>query len=112
MEIPTFGRLLLHFLTKPSSLSILGHHGDEGATIADAILPGAAYTEKNATYVNMEGRAQQTRSKFFSYSFRKHLVFSFYFMLSCYFGFCDLSFCYVCFLLFLLGANSNHTLKL
>eukprot|EP00112_Aurelia_sp_Birch-Aquarium-sp1_P000914 Seg109.4 transcript_id=Seg109.4/GoldUCD/mRNA.D3Y31 product="NADH-ubiquinone oxidoreductase 75 kDa subunit mitochondrial" protein_id=Seg109.4/GoldUCD/D3Y31 len=38
-----------------------GHHGDEGANIADAILPGAAYTEKNATYVNMEGRAQQTR---------------------------------------------------
>ena len=24
------------------------------------ILPGAAYTEKQATYVNMEGRAQQT----------------------------------------------------
>lgn len=40
---------------------VTGHHGDEGANIADAILPGAAYTEKNATYVNMEGRAQQTR---------------------------------------------------
>lgn len=39
----------------------LGHHGDEGANIADAVLPGAAYTEKSATYVNMEGRAQQTR---------------------------------------------------
>eukprot|EP00794_Sanderia_malayensis_P003367 gene3367-3856_t len=38
-----------------------GHHGDEGANIADAILPGAAYTEKDATYVNTEGRAQQTR---------------------------------------------------
>jgi NADH dehydrogenase (ubiquinone) Fe-S protein 1 len=37
-----------------------GHHGDHGATIADAILPGAAYTEKQATYVNTEGRAQQT----------------------------------------------------
>ncbi|XP_056634252.1 NADH-ubiquinone oxidoreductase 75 kDa subunit, mitochondrial [Diorhabda sublineata] len=37
-----------------------GHHGDQGATIADAILPGAAYTEKQATYVNTEGRAQQT----------------------------------------------------
>jgi len=24
------------------------------------VLPGAAYTEKQATYVNMEGRAQQT----------------------------------------------------
>ena len=38
-----------------------GHHGDAGAHRADAILPGAAYTEKEATYVNMEGRPQQTR---------------------------------------------------
>ncbi|XP_058056822.1 NADH-ubiquinone oxidoreductase 75 kDa subunit, mitochondrial-like [Anopheles bellator] len=37
-----------------------GHHGDAGAQLAHAILPGAAYTEKQATYVNMEGRAQQT----------------------------------------------------
>ncbi|XP_076183124.1 NADH dehydrogenase (ubiquinone) 75 kDa subunit isoform X2 [Ptiloglossa arizonensis] len=38
----------------------IGSHGDEGASIADVILPGAAYTEKVATYVNTEGRAQQT----------------------------------------------------
>lgn len=38
-----------------------GHHGDVGATMADVILPGAAYTEKYGTYVNTEGRAQQTR---------------------------------------------------
>ncbi|MFM2043705.1 MAG: NADH-quinone oxidoreductase chain [Pseudomonadota bacterium] len=38
-----------------------GHHGDRGAHRADVILPGAAYTEKNATYVNLEGRAQQAR---------------------------------------------------
>jgi NADH-quinone oxidoreductase subunit G len=38
-----------------------GHHGDAGANRADVILPGAAYTEKNATYVNTEGRVQQTR---------------------------------------------------
>ena len=37
-----------------------GHHGDAGAHRADAILPGAAYTEKDATYVNTEGRAQST----------------------------------------------------
>ncbi|CAG0902625.1 unnamed protein product [Cyprideis torosa] len=37
-----------------------GHHGDRGALMADVILPGAAYTEKQATYVNSEGRAQQT----------------------------------------------------
>ena len=36
-----------------------GHHGDAGAHAADVILPGAAYTEKNATYVNTEGRVQR-----------------------------------------------------
>ncbi len=38
-----------------------GHHGDAGASRADVILPGAAYSEKNATYVNTEGRVQRTR---------------------------------------------------
>jgi NADH-quinone oxidoreductase subunit G len=37
-----------------------GSHGDHGAHRADVILPGAAYTEKDATYVNTEGRAQMT----------------------------------------------------
>ena len=36
-----------------------GHHGDRGAARADLILPGAAYTEKNGTYVNTEGRVQR-----------------------------------------------------
>lgn len=39
-----------------------GHHGDTGAIYADVVLPGAAYTEKTATYVNTEGRAQITRA--------------------------------------------------
>jgi NADH-quinone oxidoreductase subunit G len=38
-----------------------GHHGDTGAHAADVILPGAAYTEKNGTYVNTEGRVQLAR---------------------------------------------------
>ncbi len=38
-----------------------GHHGDAGAMRADVILPGAAYTEKNATWVNTEGRVQLGR---------------------------------------------------
>jgi NADH-quinone oxidoreductase subunit G len=38
-----------------------GHHGDAGAHRADVILPGAAYTEKNGTYVNTEGRVQIAR---------------------------------------------------
>ena len=37
-----------------------GHHGDIGASNADVVLPGAAYTEKNATYVNTEGRVQHS----------------------------------------------------
>ena len=36
-----------------------GHHGDRGAAVADVILPGAAYTEKNGTYMNTEGRVQR-----------------------------------------------------
>lgn len=38
----------------------IGTHGDAGAHRADVILPGAAYTEKSATFVNTEGRVQQT----------------------------------------------------
>ena len=38
-----------------------GHHGDAGASVADVILPGSAYTEKNGLYVNTEGRVQTTR---------------------------------------------------
>jgi len=36
----------------------IGSHGDVGAHHADVILPGAAYTEKSATWVNLEGRVQ------------------------------------------------------
>jgi NADH-quinone oxidoreductase subunit G len=39
----------------------IGHHGDKAVNRADIILPGAAYTEKEGTYVNLEGRPQQTR---------------------------------------------------
>uniref|UniRef100_A0A2K6C345 NADH-ubiquinone oxidoreductase 75 kDa subunit, mitochondrial n=1 Tax=Macaca nemestrina TaxID=9545 RepID=A0A2K6C345_MACNE len=48
-------------LPKDCFIIYQGHHGDVGAPIADVILPGAAYTEKSATYVNTEGRAQQTK---------------------------------------------------
>jgi NADH-quinone oxidoreductase subunit G len=43
-----------------------GHHGDVGAEIADLILPGSAYTEKTATYVNTEGRAQISKKAVFA----------------------------------------------
>ena len=38
----------------------IGSHGDVGAHHADVILPGAAYTEKSAIFVNTEGRVQMT----------------------------------------------------
>jgi NADH-quinone oxidoreductase subunit G len=42
-----------------------GHHGERGAARADVVLPGAAYTEKDATYVNTEGRVQLGRRAVF-----------------------------------------------
>ncbi|MBP6378793.1 MAG: NADH-quinone oxidoreductase subunit G [Sphingorhabdus sp.] len=37
----------------------VGHHGDNGAANADVVLPGAAYSEKSGTWVNLEGRVQR-----------------------------------------------------
>ncbi|WP_426163353.1 NADH-quinone oxidoreductase subunit NuoG [Sandarakinorhabdus sp. DWP1-3-1] len=37
----------------------IGTHGDRGVRHADVILPAAAYAEKAATWVNLEGRAQR-----------------------------------------------------
>ena len=42
-----------------------GSHGDKGAHRADVILPGAAYTEKEGTYANTEGRVQMTARAIF-----------------------------------------------
>ena len=36
-----------------------GSHGDKGAEIADIILPGAAYTEQNGYFTNLEGKVQK-----------------------------------------------------
>ena len=47
-------------LLEPAFVIYQGHHGDRGATVADVILPGCAYTEKEGTYVNTEGRVQKT----------------------------------------------------
>ena len=50
---------------KNSFVIYQGHHGDRGAAAADVVLPGAAYTEKNGTYVNTEGRVQLGRMSVF-----------------------------------------------
>ncbi|VDO00302.1 unnamed protein product [Rodentolepis nana] len=39
----------------------IGHNGDHGAQMSNIVLPGAAYTEKQGIYANMEGRAQFTQ---------------------------------------------------
>ena len=50
----------LNLLNAYYLITYQGHHGDAGAELADVVLPGAAYTEKQGTYVNTEGRSQQT----------------------------------------------------
>jgi len=45
---------------KNSFIVYIGSHGDRGAHIADVILSATAYSEKNAIYVNLEGRPQST----------------------------------------------------
>ncbi len=43
----------------------IGSHGDNGAKVAKVILPGLAFSEKEATYLNLEGRSQLTRKAVF-----------------------------------------------
>jgi len=54
------GKVNAEDLAPGAKIIYLGSHGDAGAAIADVVLPGSAYTEKSATYVNTEGRAQRT----------------------------------------------------
>ena len=71
VEAANFGRLDTLFLlgvdemklpqADASTVIYLGSHGDQGASRADIILPAAAYAEKNATWVNTEGRVQYGR---------------------------------------------------
>lgn len=44
----------------------IGHHGDKIANNADVILPSSAYTEKDAIYVNLEGRPQKSKRALFA----------------------------------------------
>ncbi|WP_341764391.1 NADH-quinone oxidoreductase subunit NuoG [Candidatus Tisiphia endosymbiont of Beris chalybata] len=47
---------------KSSFIVYQGHHGDRGANAADVIFPATSYIEKDAIYVNFEGRAQYTNA--------------------------------------------------
>ena len=48
----------INFAKKDKFVVYQGSHGDKGAEIADIILPGAAYTEKNGLFINLEGKLQ------------------------------------------------------
>lgn len=45
---------------KDAFVVYIGSHGDAGAHVADVIFPASAYSEKDAIYVNLEGRPQST----------------------------------------------------
>ena len=49
----------LDFKKKNEFVIYQGSHGDKGAEIADTILPGAAYSEQNRYYTNLEGKLQK-----------------------------------------------------
>jgi NADH-quinone oxidoreductase subunit G len=72
-QMATYGTLDVLFLLGVDEIDIapgafavyIGTHGDRGAMRADIVLPGAAYPEKSAIFVNTEGRAQMaTRASF------------------------------------------------
>ncbi|ARJ47768.1 NADH-quinone oxidoreductase subunit NuoG [Candidatus Pelagibacter sp. RS39] len=49
----------LKFNKKNEFIIYVGSHGDNGAELADIILPGAAYTEQSGHYTNLEGKVQK-----------------------------------------------------
>ncbi len=49
----------LSFKKKNEFIVYIGTHGDKGAEMADLILPGAAYTEQDGHYINLEGKIQK-----------------------------------------------------
>jgi len=49
----------LKFNKKNEFVIYIGSHGDNGAELADIILPGAAYTEQSGHYTNLEGKIQK-----------------------------------------------------
>ncbi len=55
-----FGQDNLDFKKNNEFIIYIGSHGDRGAEIADIILPGAAYTEQEGHYTNLEGTIQKS----------------------------------------------------
>jgi NADH-quinone oxidoreductase subunit G len=53
------GQDSLKFKKQNEFIIYQGSHGDKGAEMADIILPGAAYTEQNGYFTNLEGILQK-----------------------------------------------------
>ena len=49
----------LNFKKENEFIIYIGTHGDKGAEMADIILPGAAYTEQDGYFTNLEGKIQK-----------------------------------------------------
>ncbi len=49
----------IHFKKNNEFIVYMGSHGDKGAEISDVILPGAAYTEQDGFFTNLEGKIQK-----------------------------------------------------
>ncbi len=49
----------LKFKKKNEFVVYIGSHGDNGAEIANIILPGATYTEQDGLFTNLEGKLQK-----------------------------------------------------
>ena len=54
-----FGKDKIKFKKKNEFVIYIGTHGDQGAELADIILPSAAYTEQDGFYTNLEGKLQK-----------------------------------------------------
>ncbi len=54
-----FGQDNLKFKKKNEFIIYVGSHGDRGAELSDIILPGAAYTEQDGYFTNLEGIIQK-----------------------------------------------------
>ena len=54
-----FGQDELKFKKSKEFIIYIGSHGDKGSEIADIILPGAAYTEQDGYFTNLEGKIQK-----------------------------------------------------
>jgi len=54
-----FGQDNLNLTKKDEFIIYIGSHGDNGASMADVILPSAAFTEQDGYFTNLEGKLQK-----------------------------------------------------